>query len=59
MEHTTDFEITGILNMSGNRIEGLTQTPNEPDEAVSKAYVDKLKREIQSRLPELLDNGSF
>lgn len=59
MEHTTDFEITGILNMSGNRIEGLTQTPNEPDEAVSKAYVDKLKKEIQSRLPELLDNGSF
>lgn len=59
MEHTTNFEITGVLNMSGNRIEGLALTPNEPNEAVSKAYADQLKKEIQSRLPALLDNGSF
>lgn len=59
MEPTTNYEITGILNMSGNRIEGLTQTPSEPDEAVPKSYVDSLKKQIESRLPSLLDNGNF
>jgi len=59
MEHTTNFEITGILNMSGNRIEGLAPVPDEPSEAVSKSYVDQLKKEIESRLPDLLDNGNF
>jgi|688.fasta_scaffold1288922_2 hypothetical protein len=59
MEHLTNFEITGTLNMNGNRITGLTKFPNLPDEGASKQYVDLERNKILSNLPATMDNGSF
>ena len=56
-------QITGTLDMRGNRITGLESDvnvyPNAADEGASKAYVDYQKQQILSQLPALADNGAF
>lgn len=56
-------QVTGTLDMRGNRITGLDTDvnvyPNAADEGASKAYVDYQKQQILSQLPALADNGAF
>lgn len=56
-------QITGILDMRGNRLTGLESDvnvyPSSNDEGASKAYVDHQKQLILLELPIGADNGSY
>lgn len=56
-------QITGILDMRGNRVTGLetdlSKYPLNANDGASKAYVDYQKQQILSQLPATADNGTF
>jgi hypothetical protein len=56
-------QITGVLDMRGNRLSGLIDDPNvypsEPNDGATKAYVDAAKQQIIAALPSAADNGTF
>lgn len=58
-----DVQITGVLDMRGNRITGLETDVNvyplSSDEGATKAYVDSQKAAIEAALPTLVNNGTF
>jgi hypothetical protein len=59
----SDVQVTGTLDMRGNRVTGLntdvTIYPSAPDQGATKAYVDHQKAQILASLPSLVDNGTF
>jgi hypothetical protein len=58
-----DVQITGTMDMRGNRVTGLPTDVNSyplaQSDGATKAYVDFKKREIQSALPAEVNNGTF
>jgi hypothetical protein len=56
-------QVTGILDMRGNRVTGLetnlTAYPTLPSDGATKAYVDATRQQIESALPALADNGAY
>ena len=56
-------QITGTLDMRGNRITGLEPDvnvyPNAGDDGATKAYVDYQRQLIESALPALANNGTY
>lgn len=58
-----DVQITGVLDMRGNRVTGLeTDTsvyPQDPGDGATKQYVDEQRALLLASLPTLADNGSY
>lgn len=58
-----DVQITGILDMRGNRITGMTDDlniyPTAPDDGATKAYVDSQRKALVDLLPTEVNNGTF
>ena len=58
-----NVQITGTLDMRGNRISGLNADTNsyplDPDEGATKAYVDQQRALIEAQLPTLANNGTY
>jgi hypothetical protein len=56
-------QITGILDMRGNRVTGLnsdvTVYPAQDSDGATKAYVDFTRAQIEANLPALADNGEY
>ena len=56
-------QVTGILDMRGNRVTGLNSDvsvyPAENSDGATKAYVDFRKAQIEANLPALADNGEY
>ena len=58
-----DVQITGVLGMRSYRITGLETDlvlyPTEPDQAVTKKYVDTARDAIIAALPGDIDDGVY
>lgn len=56
-------QITGTLDMRGNRVTGLntdvSEYPSASDEGATKAYVDYQKAQILASLPSTANNGTY
>lgn len=56
-------QVTGLLDMRGNRITGLETNllnyPINPSDGATKAFVDATRQQIQAALPALADNGDY
>ena len=62
-EVAADVQVTGILDMRMNPVQNLNTDldmyPSQPHHGASKAYVDSLRDDIVSNLPNEVDNGEF
>ncbi len=58
-----DVQITGVLDMRSHQITGLETDlllyPTEPDQGVTKKYVDTQRDAIIAALPGTIDDGSY
>ena len=58
-----DVQITGVLDMRSYKITGLETDlvlyPTEPDQGVTKKYVDTQRDAIIATLPGTIDDGSY
>ena len=58
-----DVQISGVLDMRSYQITGLetdlTVYPKDPDQAVTKKYVDAQRAKIIAALPGTLDDGVY
>jgi hypothetical protein len=60
---SADVQISGILDMRSYNITGLETDlalyPTEPDQGVSKKYVDAQRDKIIAELPGTIDDGVY
>ena len=58
-----DVQVTGVLDMQQNPVQNLNTNldlyPTQDHQGASKIYVDTLRDEIVTNLPEVVDNGEF
>lgn len=58
-----DVQITGVMDMRGNRVTGLptdvNSYPLSPSDGATKAYVDFRKNQLEASLPIEVSNGTF
>ena len=58
-----DVQVTGTMDMRLNPVQNLNTNlnvyPTQPHHGASKIYVDTLRDDIVSNLPNEVDNGEF
>lgn len=58
-----DVQITGTLDMRGNRITGMSDDiaayPSAKSDGATKAYVDSQRAAVENLLPVEVNNGTF